>query len=89
MDLQIKIRVEDELKPLMMDQDFRQRVINAYFQQVEGNGGWGFTVKYKGYRIRFDIDDKESSKKLLVYKGYAEEKPETRQITLQLSQEAQ
>jgi len=82
MDLQIKIRVEDELKPLMLDQEFRQRVINAYFQQVEANGGWGFTVKYKGYRIRFEIDDKESSKWLTVYKGYAEEQPQGRQLTL-------
>jgi hypothetical protein len=78
----VKIRVEDKLKPLMIDQDFRQRVINAYFQQVKGNGGWGFTVRYKGYRIRFDIDNKQSRPGLTVYVGYAEEQPQSRQLTL-------
>jgi len=56
--------------------------IRAYEVQVEANHGWGFTVKYKGYRVRFDIDDKASKPGLIVYKGYALEKPATRQKTL-------
>jgi hypothetical protein len=78
----IKIRVEDGLKHLMLDPEFKQRVKNAYFSQVEANHGWGFTVKYKGYRVRFDIDDKASSRGCLVYLGYAEEEPQGRQATL-------
>ena len=78
----IKFRVEDGLKHLMQDEEFKRRIIAAYESQVEGQGGWGFTVKYKGYRIRFDIDDKASSRGCLVYLGYAEEQPEGRQTTL-------
>ena len=78
----VKIRVEDRLKALMLDQEFRRRVIRAYESQVEQNHGWGFTVRYKGYRIRFDIDDKQSRPGLTVYVGYAEEQPQGRQLTL-------
>jgi hypothetical protein len=78
----IKFRVEDELKHLMQDEEFRRRIIKAYESQVEGQGGWGFTVKYKGYRIRFDIDDKASSRSCLVYLGYAEEEPKSVQKSL-------
>jgi len=78
----VKFRVEDGLKHLMQDEEFRRRIIRAYEVQVEQNHGWGFTVKYKGYRIRFDIDDKASTRGCLVYLGYAEEKPEGRQTTL-------
>ena len=80
--IHVKIRVEEKLKPLMLDPEFRRRVINAYHNQVEANGGWGFTVRYKGYRIRFDIDDKASSRGLIVYMGYAEEEPTSVQKTL-------
>ena len=78
----IKFRVEESLKALMQDPEFRQRIIRAYEQQVEANGGWGFTVRYKGYRIRFDIDDKASTRGCLVYLGYVEEEPKTVQKTL-------
>jgi hypothetical protein len=78
----IKFRGEDGLKHLMRDEEFRKRIIKAYESQVEGQGGWGFTVKYKGYRIRFDIDDKQSCRGLTVYVGYALEEPEGRQTTL-------
>jgi hypothetical protein len=78
----IKFRVEDGLKHLMQDEEFRRRIIKAYESQVEGQGGWGFTVKYKGYRIRFDIDDKASSRSCLVYLGYAEEEPKSVQKSL-------
>ena len=78
----IKFRVEDGLKHLMQDEEFRRRIVAAYESQVEANGGWGFTVRYKGYRIRFDIDDKASCRGLTVYKGYAEEEPKNVQKTL-------
>jgi len=78
----IKFRVEESLKALMQDPEFRQRIIRAYEQQVEANHGWGFTVRYKGYRIRFDIDDKASTRGCLVYLGYAEEEPKGRQLNL-------
>jgi len=78
----IKFRVKDELKHLMQDEEFRRHIIKAYESQVEGQGGWGFTVKYKGYRIRFDIDDKQSCRGCLVYLGYAEEEPKSVQKSL-------
>jgi len=78
----IKFRVEDGLKHLMQDEEFRRRIMRAYEVQVEQNHGWGFTVKYKGYRIRFDIDDAASSRGLTVYTGYALEEPKTVQKTL-------
>jgi hypothetical protein len=78
----IKFRVKDDLKHLMADAEFKRRIITAYECQVEANHGWGFTVKYKGYRIRFDIDDAASSRSYLVYLGYALEQPETLQKTL-------
>jgi hypothetical protein len=78
----IKFRVEDGLKHLMADPEFKRRIVRAYENQVERNHGWGFTVKYKGYRIRFDVDDKQSCRGLTVYVGYALEEPEGRQTTL-------
>jgi len=78
----IKFHVEDGLKALMADPEFKRRIIAAYQAQVEANHGWGFTVRYKGYRVRFDIDDKASSQGCLVYLGYAEEEPEGHQTTL-------
>jgi hypothetical protein len=78
----IKFRVEDGLKHLMADPEFKRRIVRAYESQVEGRGGWGFTVKYNGYRIRFDIDDKASSRSCLVYLGYAEEEPKSVQKSL-------
>jgi hypothetical protein len=78
----IKFRVEDSLKHLMADPEFKRRVIRAYEVQVEQNHGWGFTVRYKGYMIRFDVDDGQSCRGLTVYMGYALEEPEGRQTTL-------
>jgi len=78
----IKFRVKDDIKFLMLDPEFRKRVIAAYTNQVENQHGWGFTVRYKGYRIRFDIDNKASKRFLTVYKGFAEEKPATQQTKL-------
>jgi len=78
----VKFRVENGLKHLMQDEEFKRRMIRAFEVQIEQNHGWGFTVKYEGYRIRFDIDDKESNKWLIVYKGYAEEEPKSVQKSL-------
>jgi hypothetical protein len=39
----IKFRVEDGLKHLMADPEFKRRIVRAYESQVEGQGGWGFT----------------------------------------------
>jgi hypothetical protein len=78
----VKFRVEDGLKHLMHDEEFRQRVIRAYEVQVEKHHGWGFTVKYKGYRVRFDYSDELSSAAVIVYVGHAEEQPKTRQLSL-------
>ncbi len=79
----IKFRVEPEISFLMKDEEFRRRVLKAYEVQVEQNHGWGFTVQYKGYKIRFDIDDEASGgRSLTVYKGYAVEQPKGRQLTL-------
>jgi hypothetical protein len=78
----IKFHVEDGLKHLMQNEEFKRRIVRAYEVQVEQNHGWGFTVKYKGYRVRFDIDDKASSRGCLVYLGYAEEEPQGRQLSL-------
>jgi len=78
----IKFRVEDGLKHLMADPEFKRRIVRAYESQVEGQGGWGFTVKYKGYRIRFDIDRGQSCRGLTIYVGYALEEPQGRQLSL-------
>jgi len=78
----IKFRVEDGLKPLMLDPEFRQRVIRAYENQVERHHGWGFTVKYKGYRIRFDYSDELSSAAVIVYVGRLQEAQIGRQATI-------
>jgi len=78
----IKFRVEDGIKHLMYDEEFRRRAINAYMVQVEQNHGWGFTIRYKGYRIRFDLDGRASSAAVTVYMGYADETPENVQKTL-------
>jgi hypothetical protein len=78
----IKFRVEDGFKAFMQDPEFKRRIVTAYEVQVEQNHGWGFTVRYKGYKIRFDIDDKASSRGCLVYLGYALEEPKSVQTTI-------
>jgi hypothetical protein len=78
----IKFRVKPEIGFLMEDEEFRRRIIRAYESQVEANHGWGFTVKYKGYRVRFDIDGEASSRAIIVYKGYVLEAPQGQQLSL-------
>ncbi|MEM2463104.1 MAG: hypothetical protein QXY07_00285 [Candidatus Bathyarchaeia archaeon] len=81
----VKFRVEKDLQHLMQDEEFKRRMIRAYEVQVEQNHGWGFTVRYKGYVIRFEDDEKtsvETRGRVRVYVGYAVEKPKTVQKTL-------
>ena len=78
----IKFRVEEPLKHLMRDEEFRRHVIRAYEVQVEKHHGWGFTVKYKGYRVKFQYSDADSTANVAVYRGYAEEQPKNRQLSL-------
>jgi hypothetical protein len=78
----IKFRVKPEISFLMEDEEFKRRIIRAYESQVEANHGWAFTVKYKGYRVRFDIDGEASSRAIIVYKGYVLEAPQGRQLSL-------
>jgi len=78
----IKFRVEEPLKHLMRDKEFRRHVIRAYEVQVEKHHGLGFTVKYKGYRVRFDYSDELSSAAVIVYMGRLQETPIGRQATL-------
>ena len=77
----IKFRVEDGLKALMQDEEFRRRIVVAYESQVEANHGWGFTVRYKGWKVRFDIVE-SGCKGLIIYEGYALEEPQGRQLSL-------
>ncbi|MEM3617286.1 MAG: hypothetical protein QXJ31_05170 [Candidatus Bathyarchaeia archaeon] len=85
----VRFRVEKGLQHLMLDEEFKRRIIRAYQQQVEANGGWGFTVNYKGYKIRFDDDNETAVKtrgQVRVYVGYALEKPETVQTLLEVKE---
>jgi hypothetical protein len=77
----VKFRVEDDLKHLMQIEEFRQKVVRAYEVQVEGQGGWGFRVRYKGYRIRFD-NIESGVRGLIIYEGHLEEEPATIQQKL-------
>jgi hypothetical protein len=72
----IKFRVKPEIGFLMEDEEFKRRIIRAYESQVEGQNGWGFTVKYKGYRIRFD-NVESGVRGCIIYMGYAEAEPES------------
>jgi len=82
MQMNIIFRVEEDIKFLMEDPDFKRKVFNAYLNQVEANGGWGFTVKHKGYRVRFDLKQPSPHPLVRVYEGYAEEKPATQQTKI-------
>ena len=82
MQMNIIFRVEEDIKFLMEDPDFKRKVFNAYLNQVEANGGWGFTVKHEGYRVRFDLKQPSPHPLVRVYEGYAEEKPATQQTKI-------
>lgn len=69
--------VEPSGEWLMDDSRFVEKVKKAYEVQVEANGGWGFTVRYMGYRVRFDLPNSTGYKLPRIYEGYVEEEPGT------------
>jgi hypothetical protein len=77
----VKFRVKPEISFLMNDPEFKRRVIAGYESQVEGQNGCGFTVKYRGYRIRFD-NVESGVRGCIIYMGYAEEAPQGQQLSL-------
>lgn len=68
--------VEPKCEFLLEDEYFVEKVRIAYIVQVEYNHGWGFTVRHKGYRIRFDLQNTTGYKLPIIYEGYAVEEPE-------------
>ncbi|MEM3579342.1 MAG: hypothetical protein QXL54_03855 [Candidatus Bathyarchaeia archaeon] len=74
--------VEPSVGWLLDDERFVEKVKRAYQQQVEANGGWGFTVRHKGYRVRFDLPNATGFKLPRIYEGYVEEEPQTVQMSL-------
>lgn len=68
---------------LLEDAGFVNKVKRAYHGQVVCNGGWGFTVKHNGYRIRFDLPNSTGLPR--IYEGFVLEKPETIQTKLEVS----
>ncbi len=74
--------VEPSIKPLLDDSNFVEKVARAYHGQVVCHGGWGFTVRHEGYRIRFDLENSTVYRLPRIYEGYVLEKPNGRQLTL-------
>jgi len=64
------------------DKEFVEKVLRAYYSQVVCNHGWGFTVKHKGWRVRYDLQNTTENKIPRIYEACVEEKPEGRQTTL-------
>jgi hypothetical protein len=64
------------------DEEFACKVQRAYQNQVGRHHGWGFTVKYKGWRVRFDLENATKNKIPIIYEGYVEEAPQTTQKVL-------
>jgi hypothetical protein len=64
------------------DEEFVLKVQRAYLNQVVFNHGWGFTVRHKGWRVRFDRENTTKSKIPIIYEGYVEEAPQTTQTVL-------
>ena len=73
--------IPKEMKNLL-DEAFAEKIVKAFHVQVEANHGWGFTVRYKGYRVRFDLENATKNKIPIIYEGYVEEAPQTAQATL-------
>jgi hypothetical protein len=57
------------------NEEFAEKIVKAYHGQVVCNGGWGFTVKYKGYRIRFDLANATRNSIPQIYQAIIEEEP--------------
>ncbi|MEM3824420.1 MAG: hypothetical protein QXH87_05740, partial [Candidatus Bathyarchaeia archaeon] len=74
--------VEPSVEWLLDDAKFVEKVKRAYNVQVCLNNGWGFTVRHKGYRVRFDLPNATGYRLPRVYEGYVEEEPETVQLSL-------
>jgi len=66
----------------LQSEEFAEKVKRAYHAQIVCNGGWGFTVRHKGWRVRFDRENTAKNKIPKIYEPYVEEKPETVQSTL-------
>jgi hypothetical protein len=64
------------------DEEFVLKVQRAYLNQVVFNHGWGFTVRHRGWRVRFDLQNTTKNKIPRIYEGYVEEAPETIQTIL-------
>jgi len=73
--------IPEEIKNLL-DEAFAEKIVKAFQAQVEANHGWGFTVRYKGYRVRFDLENATKNKIPIIYEGYVEEAPQTTQTVL-------
>ncbi|MEM2546851.1 MAG: hypothetical protein QXM37_04385 [Candidatus Bathyarchaeia archaeon] len=74
--------VEPSVEWLMDDERFVEKVKAAYLVQVCLNNGWGFTVRHKGYRIRFDLQNITGFKLPRIYEGVVLEEPKTVQLSL-------
>jgi len=62
--------------------EFAEKVKRAYNVQVVCNHGWGFTVKHRGYRVRFDLPNTTSYKLPRIYEPCIEEGQKGRQLSL-------
>jgi len=66
------------------DEEFAYKVQTAYQNQVGRHHGWGFTVRHKGYRVRFDLQNTTKNMVPDVYKPSVEETPQTIQTLLKV-----
>jgi len=64
------------------DEEFVLKVQRAYLNQVVFNHGGGFTVRHKGWRIRFDLENVTKNKVPRIYEPCILEEPKTIQVTL-------
>jgi len=64
------------------DEEFVLKVQRAYLNQVVFNHGWGFTVRHKGWRVRFDLQNTTKNVVPNVYLPSVEEAPQTTQVAL-------
>jgi hypothetical protein len=66
----------------LQTEEFAEKVKRAYYVQVVCNHGWGFTVKHKGWRVRFDLPNSTGYRLPRIYTPCIEEGPVGRQTTL-------
>ena len=80
----VKIRYPENPE-LLLDEEIRRKVINAYENQVERNHGWGFTVKIGDRKVRFDVKTAGADPHgnyVVIYEGSTIEKSATEQTKL-------